>query len=423
MRQNWVPDGELPTNTEWSNIDGSPRNWASATDAYSSELKLHEAGYLSNVNGSLTSRGSVGAYWSGTQDVVQTYNPYYYGTYYSYYMSGYVLSMTGSSSAINYMDKASALPVRCLTDESQIVLLKASISDASIPTSAITGNSATATATVSLDGGSTVTDRGICWNTTGVAPQTSDHVISSGSGLGTFTGTLSGLTAGTTYYVRAYATNNRGIVYSPDVTSFKICSPLTVVHTAGVNGAPITKTVTYNTISTTISGTAKCWITQNLGSDQQATAVNDGTEASAGWYWQFNRSQGYDHDGTTRTPSTAWVGGINETSDWVAANDPCALELGIGWRIPTNTEWTAADAIPQNWLTAADAYGSVLKLHEAGVLVNTSGVLNSRGTLGYYWSSSQYNSTLGDYMSIGVSNSNTTYADKAYGCSLRCLRD
>ncbi len=418
----------LPTNTEWSNIDGSPRNWASATDAYSSELKLHEAGYLSNVNGSLTSRGSVGAYWSGTQDVVQTYNPYYYGTYYSYYMSGYVLSMTGSSSAINYMDKASALPVRCLTDESQIVLLKASISDASIPTSAITGNSATATATVSLDGGSTVTDRGICWNTTGVAPQTSDNVIPGGKGTGTFTGTLSGLTEGPTYYVRAYATNNRGTVYSTNVTSFKICPTFTIQHKAGVDGSPVDKTVTYSTISTTYSGKAACWITQNLGSDQQATAVNDATEASAGWYWQFNRSQGYKHDGTTLTPAipawSAWVGGISENSDWLAANDPCALELGTGWRLPTNAEWTAADAIPQNWLTAADAYGSVLKLHEAGYLDSGSGALTSRGATGNYWSSSQYsNTSYGYLMSIASGSSSPTYASKAYAYPVRCLRD
>ena len=44
--------------------------------------------------------------------------------------------------------------------------------------------------------------------------------------------------------------------------------------------------------------TTKCWITSNLGASQQATAVNASTQASSGWYWQFNRKQGYKYDGT-----------------------------------------------------------------------------------------------------------------------------
>ncbi len=30
---------------------------------------------------------------------------------------------------------------------------------------------------------------------------------------------------------------------------------------------------------------------------------------------------------------------IDENLDWQAANDPCTLELGNGWRLPTYTEW------------------------------------------------------------------------------------
>lgn len=67
---------------------------------------------------------------------------------------------------------------------------------------------------------------------------------------------------------------------------------ITVNHVAGTV-APVNKTVTYGTV-TGIAGTdEKCWITSNLGADRQATAVDDATEASAGWYWQYNRQQGY----------------------------------------------------------------------------------------------------------------------------------
>ena len=128
---------------------------------------------------------------------------------------------------------------------------------------------------------------------------------------------------------------------------------------------------------------------QNLGSDHQATAVSDATEASAGWYWQFNRMQGYKHDGTTRTPNTAWIPTINENSNWAAANDPCNILLGSTWRVPTLTEW-ANVYWSGNWTNWIGPWNSGLKLHAARSLNNTEGTLLYRGERGHYRSSSQY---------------------------------
>ncbi|WP_202616984.1 hypothetical protein, partial [Arcticibacter tournemirensis] len=210
-----------------------------------------------------------------------------------------------------------------------------------------------------------------------------------------------GLTEGPTYYVRAYATNSTGTAYSPEVTSFKICpTSFSVIHTGELNGAAVSKTVTYHSISTNISGAARCWLTQNLGADKEAASVSDVSEGASGWYWQFNRLQGYKYDGG-RVPSnawTAWITSISEGANWAAANDPCNMLLGIGWRLPTSSEWTNADAPPQNWTNATNAYNSVLKLHSAGVLVPGSGVLDGRGAYGRYWSSTQYVSSAYGYM-------------------------
>jgi hypothetical protein len=65
----------------------------------------------------------------------------------------------------------------------------------------------------------------------------------------------------------------------------------------------------------------------------------------------------------------------------------------------------------------------VLKLHAAGYLDNSGGSLGYRGTYGYYWSSAQGSSTNGWGLSFGSSNSGMYYGNKAYGFSLRCLRD
>lgn len=208
---------------------------------------------------------------------------------------------------------------------------------------------------------------------------------------------------------------------TPTPPPFSCGDNLTVTHTAG-SVAPETKTVTYGTVLTDLTGSDKCWITQNLGADHQATSATDNTEASAGWYWQFNRKQGYKHDGTTRTPNTTWISSIDETSDWTAGNDPCTILLGTGWRIPTYSEWNNADA-NGGWDNYSDTYSSVLKLHAAGYLSYSGGSLSYRGSNGNYWSSTQYSSTNGWYLYFGSGSSNIYNYDKAYGFSVRCLRD
>ncbi len=68
------------------------------------------------------------------------------------------------------------------------------------------------TGSVLEDGGAEVTTRGMAW-ATHYNPTTNDQTQSSGTGLGSFTVTLDGLTEGGTYYARTYATNNAGTAY------------------------------------------------------------------------------------------------------------------------------------------------------------------------------------------------------------------
>lgn len=79
----------------------------------------------------------------------------------------------------------------------------------------ITTNSATCGGNVTSDGGATVTQRGICYNTSH-NPTTSSSVVPSGSGTGSFTCNLTGLNPNTTYYVRAFAVNSEGTSYGTE---------------------------------------------------------------------------------------------------------------------------------------------------------------------------------------------------------------
>ena len=192
-------------------------------------------------------------------------------------------------------------------------------------------------------------------------------------------------------------------------------SPITVNHVSG-DVVPVSKTVIYGTVTSNLSGSNKCWITQNLGADNQATSVTDATDASAGWYWQFNRKRGY---ATGTIP--AWVTiTISENNNWLAANDPCTILLGTGWRIPTATEWTNADG---SWSNYTNAYNSVLKIHAAGYLQYNSGVLNERGTSGYYWSSNRNNSTTGQNLTTKSTSSQMVNNTKTFGFSVRCIKN
>ena len=76
---------------------------------------------------------------------------------------------------------------------------------------------ATGGGNVTADGGATVTARGICWSTS-QNPTISGSHTTDGTGTGSFISAMTGLTANTTYYVRAYATNSAGTAYGEEVS-------------------------------------------------------------------------------------------------------------------------------------------------------------------------------------------------------------
>lgn len=104
----------------------------------------------------------------------------------------------------------------------------------------VTSNSASAGGEVTADGGAAVVARGVCWSTSH-SPTTDDGYTTNGSGVGSFVSELTGLSAGTTYYVRSYATNSAGIAYGDEVsltTPYAMFVP--AVTTSGVSGISTT---------------------------------------------------------------------------------------------------------------------------------------------------------------------------------------
>ena len=294
----------------------------------------------------------------------------------------------------------------------------------------ITTISAASGGNITNDGGVAVSSRGVCYSTS-PNPTTGNSVVACGSGVGSFTAQLTGLSPNTLYHIRAYATNSVNTYYG-DELSFTTAPAgtwfcgfaLLINHVVTGGVAPVDKTVSYGSITNIPGEPTKCWITSNLGATDQATAVDDASETAAGWYWQFNSKQGFKHDGTTRTPATTWIGTIAVNSDWLTANNPCTLELGSGWRLPTTTEWANVDA-SGGWTNLNGPYGSGLKLHAAGILEANNGFLADRGTYGNYWSKMQYldDWSWGECIHFNSGFSGAACQGKASGISVRCIKD
>lgn len=98
---------------------------------------------------------------------------------------------------------------------------------------------------ISSSGGATVNARGVCWSTT-PNPTTANSKTTNGTGTGTFSSSLSGLTLNTLYYVRAYATNTVGTAYGNQVTFTTLLNPTIPTVT--------TTPITNITLSTATSG-------------------------------------------------------------------------------------------------------------------------------------------------------------------------
>lgn len=120
------------------------------------------------------------------------------------------------------------------------VLLTAAATLPTVTTAAqagVTYNSATLGGNVTADGGASVTERGIVWNTA-TGPTTSNNKVPNGTGLGAFSATVNGLTSSTTIYVRAYAINTAGTAYGNEISFATPAAPAPVTAVSG-NGASI----------------------------------------------------------------------------------------------------------------------------------------------------------------------------------------
>ncbi len=143
-----------------------------------------------------------------------------------------------------------------------------------VTTEAVSGigqTSATGNGAVTNLGSSNPTAHGFCWNSSG-APTTFSSSIDLGAktSTGSFSGALSGLTANTPYYVRAYATNSVGTAYGSQVTFTTSAQTYTISGTARVGSTGLSG------VSVALSGDAASSVTTTSSGVYSFTVTGGG---------------------------------------------------------------------------------------------------------------------------------------------------
>ena len=253
--------------------------------------------------------------------------------------------------------------------------------------SEITANSARCAGEVTNDGGTEVTERGICWSTN-VNPTINNSHSSAGTGTGTFFAMMSGLSANTTYHVRVYATNEAGTVYGLD-------KEFTTIEGGG-NGE-------HEYVDLSLPS-GLLWATCNVGANSPEEygdyfAWGETTpKMTYSWSAYEYCNGGDDWNTLTKYCNDSYYGYNNFTDNLTTLlfeDDAAKANWGDEWRIPaeeewhellnnTTVRWTQQNGVNGMLFTASN--GNTLFLPAAGC--HWAAGLDGAGSRGYYWSSS-----------------------------------
>jgi uncharacterized protein (TIGR02145 family) len=329
----------------------------------------------------------------------------------NYYIRAYATNSNGTAygNEVSLFTTAASAPILTTTALSAITL-----------TTAISGG------LITSDGGVSVTARGVCWNTS-QNPTTANFKTTDGTGSSSFTSVITCLTPGTTYYLKAYATNSVGTAYGSEMS----------FTTQQVSGLTVTD-IDGNVYHTVTIGT-QVWMVENLKTTKYRNGVAIGTTTPA----TLSIS-------SESMPKYQWAYGGNESNvatygrlyTWNAVNDSRKI-APTGWHVPTDAEWT----ILVNYLGGETVAGGKLKeacsthwnspnvgtTNETGFTALAGGERWEDGTFygigglyGYWWSSTENSPSYiaAWYRSIGPNRDMSRFDNNwSRGYSVRCVKD
>ena len=294
----------------------------------------------------------------------------------------------------------------------------------------ITGTTASSGGNITNNGGTPVTQRGVVWNTS-PNPTTTNSQSIDGSGTGSFTSNLTGLTTNTTYYARAYAINSAGTAYGNEL-SFTT----TTTGGSGIVSNPGSGVVfdgyTYTSI---VLGNGQEWMAENLRTTTYAngepipneTGFNQWVSLTTGAWEHFNNDSQYENP-------------YGKLYNWYTVDDPRNV-CPTGWHVPSDAEWM----ILSDYLGGEPVAGGKMKstgtqywtspnqdaTNESGFTGypggghGNNGPIDLIGNYGHWWSSTEEGTSNVWCRGLGSNGSYVSRISlgKQSGFSVRCLRD
>ena len=278
----------------------------------------------------------------------------------------------------------------------------------------VTETTAVSGGNVTDDGGATVTARGICWSISqNPTIDDNDGITTDGNGTGTFTSDLINLTANTTYYVRAYATNEKGTSYGDEI------SFTTEEEEEGCE--PDGEIAGHYYVDLGLPSGVK-WATCNVGASSPEDYGDyfawGETSPKAEYSWENSVTNGEE---------------MSDISGY-AQYDAATANWGGSWRMPTKEqmeelvehcewEWTQVNGV--NGAKVIGPNGSCIFLPAAGFRDGSS--FFHDGYDGFYWSSTPYdyyydlNYAYNLYFITGDEDVNLSY--RYYGLTVRPITE
>lgn len=305
------------------------------------------------------------------------------------------------------------------------------------------------------EGTPAATVRGVCWGTNATPTTTASNttVTNDGTGLGEYSTTMASLTPGTTYYVRAYATNDMGTAYG-DILEFTPENPCGSATTVSDHQG--------NTYGVVAVGT-QCWTKQNMKCTTLPSGATLTSTSEATYLPYYTTTTGTVNDWSYTEYYYNWaaamaITGLSENTPYDYSTEGVRGICPEGWHLPTAADWDVMNnylnnipmlvcgseaynvakniAATSGWLSykayecqpgynQSENNSTDFTAYPAGWFNAFTNSFQHQGANAYFWTSTQGNNTTADTRSLSFdfpAIGGDLYM-KNFALSVRCLKN
>ena len=283
----------------------------------------------------------------------------------TYNVRAYAINSAGTSygNQISFTTPACAQPATVIT---------------STPTN-VTSTSATLGGNVTDDGGATVTERGVVYNTS-ENPTFAHNKVQIGSGKGSFSKSVTGLAENTTYFVCAYAINSQDTAYG-NQESFKTSQKILTVTPSSREVGPESGTTSFTVNSNVewIPSESSSWLTA-AKTNNTTISVNFTANTSTSSRTANIKVSGGGIEKTVtviQQEPTLVVNPLNITLPWQGGSSSISVNSNVNWNFTKDASWLNVSKTNNTTLNISCIANSTVNPRTANIIVSGGGLVRN----------------------------------------------